>query len=335
VIVIGGRFLLLPLLRVVATTQMREMFTASSLLIVIAIALLMQAVGMSMALGTFLAGVLLANSEYRHALETDLEPFKGLLLGLFFIAIGMSVDLALMQSHWKILMALVVGFVLAKLFILCGLGRLFRIPKAQQLFFAITLSQGGEFAFVLSNAAEAQGIVPSEVAALLVAVVALSMMSTPVLLIFHDRWVEPYFSRGKQPAFDAPEDEGNPVIIAGFGRFGQIVGRLLNAHRIGVTVLDHDPIHIDTIRKFGHKVFYGDATRLDLLRLAGAGEAQLLIIAIDDKEKAIELHELNARRAREGVYDQWVKRSFAALGELKPARYAKNERAEGVIDAIR
>ena len=289
VIVVGGRFLLLPLLRIVATTQMREMFTASALLIVIAIALLMQAVGMSMALGTFLAGVLLANSEYRHALETDLEPFKGLLLGLFFIAIGMSVDLALIRSHWKILLALVAGFVLAKLVILWGLGRLFRIPKAQQLFFAITLSQGGEFALVLSNAAQAQGIVPTEVAALLVAVVALSMMSTPILLIFHDRWVEPYFFRGKKPAFDAPENEGNPVIIAGFGRFGQIVGRLLNAHRIGVTVLDHDPIHIDTIRKFGHKVFYGDATRLDLLRSAGAEHAKILVVAIDDVEHSLRL----------------------------------------------
>jgi glutathione-regulated potassium-efflux system ancillary protein KefC len=288
-IVVGGRFLLLPLLRFVATTQLREIFTASALLIVIAIALLMKGVGMSMALGTFLAGVLLAESEYRHALEADLEPFKGLLLGLFFIAIGMSVDLALIRNHWQTLAVLVAGFVLVKLLVLWGLGRLFEVPKAQHLFFAISLSQGGEFAFVLNNTAQAQGILPADIANLLVAVVALSMMATPVLLALHDRWVEPFFSGRWKPAYDAPEDEGNPVIIAGFGRFGQLVGRLLTAHRIGVTVLDHDPVHIDTIRKFGHKVFYGDATRLDLLRAAGVEQAKIIVVAIDNVEHSIRL----------------------------------------------
>jgi glutathione-regulated potassium-efflux system ancillary protein KefC len=287
-IVLGGHLLLRPLLRFVASTGMREIFTAFALLIVIAIALLMRSAGMSMALGTFLAGVLLAESEYRHALESDLEPFKGLLLGLFFIAIGMSVNLALILSHWKILAALMAGFVLAKMLILGGLARWFGIPRAQQPFFAITLSQGGEFAFVLNSTAESQGILPAEIAGVLVAVVALSMMTTPLLLILHDRWIEPRLGRNK-PAYDTPEAEGNPVIIAGFGRFGQIVGRLLGAHRIGLTILDHDPVHIETIRRYGHKVFYGDATRLDLLRAAGADQAKFIIVAIDDMEHSLKL----------------------------------------------
>jgi glutathione-regulated potassium-efflux system ancillary protein KefC len=287
-IVVVGRYLLRPALRYVAATYMREIFTASALCIVLAVGLLMQTVGMSMALGTFLAGVLLAESEYRHALETDLEPFKGLLLGLFFIGIGLSIDLELIRAHWRILLALVVGFVGLKLLVLLGLAKAFGIPKAQRGFFAITLSQGGEFAFVLTNTAQAEGIVPAEAAGLLTAVVALSMMTTPLLLLAHDRLAAPYFS-GRRPDFDAVEDEGNPVIIAGFGRFGQIVGRLLSANRIGVTVLDHDPVHIETIRKFGHKVFYGDATRLDLLRSAGAEQAKIIVVAIDDIEQSLKL----------------------------------------------
>ncbi|MGZ9057170.1 NAD-binding protein, partial [Methylomagnum sp.] len=153
-------------------------------------------------------------------------------------------------------------------------------------FFAMLLSQGGEFAFVLNTTAQAQGIIPADIADLLAAVVALSMMTTPFLLSLHGRWIEPFFSGTRKPAYDAPEDEGNPVIVAGFGRFGQIIGRLLAAHRIGVTILDHDPIHIDTIRRFGHKVFYGDATRLDLLRAAGAEQAKLIIVAIDAVRQA-------------------------------------------------
>lgn len=290
-IILGGRVLLRPLLRFVAASDMREIFTAFALLIVIAIALLMKNAGMSMALGTFLAGVLLAESEYRHALESDLEPFKGLLLGLFFIAIGMTVDLNLIVAQWKLLGLLVTGFVLVKLGILGALSRLFGVPPAQRPFFAITLSQGGEFAFVLNSTAESQGILPPDVAGVLVAVVALSMMTTPLLLILHDRWIEPRLGRNK-PAYDTPEDEGNPVIIAGFGRFGQIVGRLLSAHRIGLTILDHDPVHIETIRRYGHKVFYGDATRLDLLRAAGADKAKFIIIAIDDVEHSLKLVEL-------------------------------------------
>jgi glutathione-regulated potassium-efflux system ancillary protein KefC len=288
-IVIGGRFLFLPLLRFVADTQLREIFSASALFIVVAIALLMHTVGMSMALGTFLAGVLLANSEYRHALETDLEPFKGLLLGLFFIAIGMSVDVDLIRANAGILLLLVVGFVAVKMVVLWGLAKAFALPSAQRAFFAITLSQGGEFAFVLNSTAQTQGILPPETAGLLVAVVAVSMMTTPFLLIFHDRWLAPRYAGADKPAYDHPENEGNQVIIAGFGRFGQIVGRLLSANRIEATVLDHDPVHIETIRKFGHKVFYGDATRIDLLHAAGAGQARILVVAIDDVEHSLRL----------------------------------------------
>ena len=288
-IIIGGRWALVPLLRFVAATRLREIFTASALFIVIAIALLMHTAGMSMALGTFLGGVLLANSEYRHALETDLEPFKGLLLGLFFIAIGLSIDLDLIRAHWALLLLIVTGVVSAKAIVLWGLARWFGVPSSQRLFFAITLSQGGEFAFVLNSAARGEGLLPDDIAALLVAVIALSMMTTPLLLLAYDRWVAPRLSKVGAPPFETPEAQGHPVLIAGFGRFGQIVGRLLSAQRVGVTVLEHDPSQIETIRKFGHKVFYGDATRLDLLHSAGAAHAKLLIVAIDDVEQALRL----------------------------------------------
>lgn len=285
-IVFGGRVLLRPLLRYVAATELREIFTATALLIVILIALLMGKVGMSMALGTFLAGVLLAESEYRHALEADLEPFKGLLLGLFFIAIGMTVDLHLILVNWRILALAVVLLVLVKVGVVWGLSRIFDIPLAQRPFLAFLLSQGGEFAFVLNHTAETAGVLTPTISNGLMAVVALSMMTTPLVLILHDRFLQPLLA-GPRPAYDQPEAEGNPVIIAGIGRFGQIVARLLSAQGFGLTVLDHDPIHIETLRRYGLKVFYGDATRIDLLERAGADEAKLLIVAIDDIEQSL------------------------------------------------
>ena len=288
-LVVAGRFLMRPVLRIIAKTDMREIFTAFALLLVIAIGLLMQMVGMSMALGTFMAGVLLADSEYRHALESDLEPFKGLLLGLFFIAVGMSVDFGVLLAQPLRILSFVALFLAIKTAILYGLSKRFEIPRAQQALFAFLLSQGGEFAFVVFGAAATAEIFSPETASILVVVVALSMVVTPLLLLAHDRLIAPAFRGGKQRDADAIEAQENHVIIAGFGRFGQIVGRLLHANRIGLTVLDHDPDQIDLLRTFGFKVFYGDVTRTDLLHAAGAAKAQALVVAIDDVEDSLAL----------------------------------------------
>ena len=291
-IVLGGRFVLRPLFRVIAGTRVREIFTAFSLLLVIGIALLMQAVNLSMALGTFLAGVLLAESEYRHALESDIEPFKGLLLGLFFISVGMSVDFGLLLERPVAVALLVGGLVAVKVGVLWMLARGYGLPRSQHVFFAAVLSQGGEFAFVLFSVAVAAGVLSSGLSGLLIGVVAISMMTTPLLLIVNERLVEPRFATHEERPADAIEDARDPVIIAGFGRFGQIVGRLLHANGIGTTILDHDPEHIETVRRFGFKVFYGDAGRLDLLRAAGAEHARLLVLAVDDRAESLRIIDL-------------------------------------------
>ena len=291
-IVVGGRFVLLPLMRLIAATGLREIFTAFSLLLVIATGLLMEAVGMSMALGAFLAGVLLAESEYRHALESDIEPFKGLLLGLFFIAVGMSIDFGILLRDPLMITVMALGLVAIKMVILTVLGRLYGLPGQQLPLFALVLSQGGEFAFVLFSVAQATGVFPADITDTLIVTVALSMLTTPLLMVVHDKFIAPRLDRTPAPPMDEMEDEGNKVIIAGFGRFGQIVGRLLHANGIDATVLEHDPNHIETLRRFRFKVFYGDAHRLDLLRAAGAERARLLVVAIDEPDGALRLVEL-------------------------------------------
>ncbi len=288
-VVVGGRYLVRPALRFIARTDMREMFTAFALLLVVGIALMMDAVGLSMALGTFLAGVLLADSEYRHALEADLEPFKGLLLGLFFMAVGMSIDFAVLaRSPWLVL-GLVAAFVVAKTALLALLARYFAIARGQRLLFALLISQGGEFAFVVFGVAGTAGLLPRATEALLVLVVALSMVATPLLLLAYDRLVAPRLGSGKARPDEAITPQHNPVLIAGFGRFGQIVGRLLYTQGVGVTVLDHDPDQIEFLRQYGFKVFYGDATRLDLLEAAGIADARILVVAIDGMDESLEL----------------------------------------------
>ncbi|QQX84203.1 glutathione-regulated potassium-efflux system protein KefC [Cupriavidus necator] len=288
-VVVGGRYLVRPALRFIARTDMREMFTAFALLLVVGIALMMDAVGLSMALGTFLAGVLLADSEYRHALEADLEPFKGLLLGLFFMAVGMSIDFAVLaRSPWLVL-GLVAAFVVAKTALLALLARYFAIARGQRMLFALLISQGGEFAFVVFGVAGTAGLLPRETEALLVLVVALSMVATPLLLLAYDRLVAPRLGSGKARPDETITPQHNPVLIAGFGRFGQIVGRLLYTQGVGVTVLDHDPDQIEFLRQYGFKVFYGDATRLDLLEAAGIADARILVVAIDGMDEGLEL----------------------------------------------
>ncbi len=295
-LVLGGRTILRPILRIIARTGMREIFTAFALLLVIGIGLIMHAVGMSMAMGTFIAGVLLADSEYRRALEADLEPFKGLLLGLFFMAVGMTVDFGVLFSHPLTVLAMLVGFLAIKILVLYLLGMRLGVPANQRPMFAILLAQGSEFAFVVFGAAATAKVFSAETSAMLVLVVALSLMSTPLLLILHDKLLAPRLaSRGEREADEIEEREGH-VIIAGFGRFGQIVGRLLRAHQIPLTVLDHDPDQVDLLRRFGLEVFYGDATRLDLLRAARADQARALVVAIDGVEESLKLVEV-AREA--------------------------------------
>ncbi len=288
-VIIGGRYVLRPVLRFVASLHSQELFTATALLVVVGTALLMAQVGLSMALGAFLAGVLLADSEYRHELEADIEPFKGLLLGLFFIAVGMSVNLGLLAQAPLRVAALVVGLVLLKALVLFGLG--FRVFKSQEpsLSLAVAISQGGEFAFVLFGLAVGFRVMDPAMSDLLVGVVSVSMAVTPLLFAAYDKLVRPRLRRAeKQRAFDVSPEEDQPVIIAGLGRVGQVVARLLRARRIGFTALDINAEHIQFITKFGNThVFYGDASRLELLRAARADKARVFVLAIDDVEASV------------------------------------------------
>jgi monovalent cation:proton antiporter-2 (CPA2) family protein len=297
-IVLIGQFLVRPLFRWIASTRLRELFTAAALLLVIGIALLMTKVGLSPALGTFLAGVVLAESEYRHELESDIEPFKGLLLGVFFIAVGASIDFGLITTRPGLMAGLVGALLAVKFLVLFVLGRLFRMGLDQNLLFAFALAQGGEFAFVLFSFATQQGVIAGEVANPLVAVVALSMAVTPVLMVMNEKLLQPRFGTRERPEGEADEiDEQNAAIIAGFGRVGSIVGRFLRANGVSTTVLEYDSDHVELLRRLGLKAFYGDASRYDLLRAAGMEKAKLIILAIDDHEKIVEMVETVRRHA--------------------------------------
>lgn len=281
-----GRFLTRPILRYVARTGVRELFGAFTLLLVLGIAALMAAAGISMALGAFLAGVLLAGSEYKHALETDIEPFRGLLMGLFFMAVGMSVDFGLLVSKPGVVLAILIGFQVIKLATLRAVAPALGVSPTQRWLIAVLLAQGGEFAFVVFGVARSARLLPGDWDALLTLAVALSMALTPILLLAHDRLLG---RRSREREADRIEDGGAQVIIAGFGRFGQIVGRLLFASGVKATVLDHDPDQIEALRPFGFRVYYGDAARLDLLHAAGAERATLLVCAIDDPDTSVRL----------------------------------------------
>ena len=285
-LIAAGRLLVRPLLRYIAETRMREVFVAFSLFLVLGTAALSNAVGLSMGLGAFLAGVMLAESEYRHELELDIDPFKGLLLGLFFMAVGMSVDLALFARMPHVILGLALGLVALKIVLLFAMARLFGYCQPSDAgLFAVALSQAGEFAFVIFTAAA--HVLPAQTIAVLNATVALSMLTTPLLMVLYMRY-RAYAERRVERAADRIA-EANPVIIAGFGRFGQVVLRVLRGLGIRATVIDHDPQQIDTVRRFGWKAYYGDATRMDLLEAAGIGQAQLLLVAIDDAEAAMRL----------------------------------------------
>ena len=292
-VILAGRFLLGRIFRYIAATELREMFTATALLLVVGIALLMQKVGMSPALGAFLAGVVLADSEYRHQLETDIEPFKGLLLGLFFISVGAGIDFALIAGRPTVVALSVVGILVLKFAVLLAVSRFSRLEQTQRYLFAFALAQGGEFAFVLCSLATQNGVLTPDVANLVIASVALTMAAAPLLFTINDRVVQPRFATvlpEREP--DEIEERDNPVIVAGVGRFGHIVARLLRLNGFGTTVLDHDAEQVETLGRFGIKSYYGDATRLDLLRTAGAERARLFVIAIDHEEQALQIVDL-------------------------------------------
>jgi monovalent cation:proton antiporter-2 (CPA2) family protein len=292
VIVGGGRFLIRPVFRYIAGTKLREMFTAFALLLVVGIALLMQSVGLSPALGTFLAGVMLADSEFRHELESDIEPFKGLLLGIFFIAVGAGIDFALIRAEPLHIATWVAGLIVLKALVLFVIARFARLPGQDISLFSLAMAQGGEFCFVLLSFARGANVIPEPFAKSLNAVVALSMALTPLLFVVHEKLLLPRLQRREnEREADTIEDDGNPVIIAGFGRFGHVVGRLLKAHRIGTTVLDLDSEQVDFLRQLGLKLFYGDASRPDLLHAAGVSKAKVFILAIDDEEKSLSIVE--------------------------------------------
>jgi monovalent cation:H+ antiporter-2, CPA2 family len=290
-IVVAGRFFVRPALAAIARTGLRELFTAAALLLVIGIALLMTQVGLSPALGTFLAGVVLANSEYRHELESDIEPFKGLLLGLFFIAVGASIDFGLILAQPLLIVGLVLAIVALKFAVLFALARVFRLGFDQSLLLAFALPQVGEFAFVLFSFANSEGVLNAAITSPLVAAVAISMALTPLLLLINERLVDPYVGTrtAEQQRKADSIDEQSPVIIAGFGQFGATVGRLLRANDVPITVLEIDSDRVDLSRRLGLKVYYGDATRHDLLAIAGAAQARLLVIAVDSPERTLDL----------------------------------------------
>jgi monovalent cation:proton antiporter-2 (CPA2) family protein len=285
-VIVGGHYLLRPVLRRVAATEIPELFTATGLLIVIGTALLMDAVGVSMALGAFMAGMLLADSEYRHELEADIEPFKGLLLGLFFISVGMSINLDLIAESPVTAIGLTVGLLACKGAVLYTLGRLWKLKPMSAKDLACVLPQGGEFAFVIFTTAVAAGVLPIATSELLIVVVGLSMAATPIIGVINERLTK-MAKNSDEPVYDNPPADEGHVIIAGFGRFGQIVGRVLAGRKIAFTALDISADQVDFVKRYGSKIYYGDASRLDLLRAAKAHEARAFVLAIDDVEASL------------------------------------------------
>jgi len=289
VIGFGSRYLSRPVFDYIARTRSHELFIAASLLLVFAITWAMNLVGLSAALGTFLAGVVLADSRYRHELEANIEPFKGLLLGLFFIAVGAGIDLQLVVEKPVFILVGLVGLMVLKFLVLNILARVFGLALGDRLLFSVVLAQGGEFAFLLASFALQNQVLDAETVQLLIVIVVLSMAATPLLVIVFEKGVQPALARRftSAPEPDGPEDHGHPVIIAGYGRFGQVVDRLLRVSGFETTLLDHDAGQIEMAGRFGGQVFYGDASRVELLQAAGAARARLLIVAFSHREKAV------------------------------------------------
>lgn len=288
-ILITGKYACGPVFREIAATRLREVFVAAALSLVIGTSVLMLAVGLSPALGAFLAGVVLSGSEFRHELESDIEPFKGLLLGIFFISIGASLNFSLIGKHFIFISLTVIALMLSKWLILLLISKVFRIAKADRSLFAVALAQGGEFAFILFQLAKSNGVLPSSIIELLISSVAISMFLTPVAFILHEKFVTKEPEEKPIQAHDPITQNGQKVILAGFGRLGTDVGRFLLSAGIKPIIIDHDVNNVNILRKFGFEVYYGDITRLDLLESAGANEAELLIVAIGAAKNSTKL----------------------------------------------
>ncbi|NNE87197.1 MAG: potassium transporter [Silicimonas sp.] len=313
-VIAGGSFLTRPVFRFIAMAGLRELFVATALLMVVGIALLMSLVGLSPALGTFLAGVVLANSEYRHELESDIDPFRGLLLGLFFMTVGAAINFSLLFDNLALILGLTVGLMVIKGIVLFILGTVFGLRASDRWLLTLGLAQAGEFGFVLLSFTVANSVIPQSVSELLLLVIALSMLLTPALFILYDKMIAPRYVTSEERETD--EVDAGKIIIAGFGRVGGLVDRILRAAGENTTVIDFSSQQIDTMRTFGAKVFYGDATRPDLLAAAGIAEAKVLVIALDDQEQITELvkyarqnypdlHIVARARNRHHVYELW------------------------------
>lgn len=287
-LVVSSRFFMRPLFRIIASTRTREIFTAATLFIVLGVATLMEKIGLSAALGSFVAGVLLADSEYRHELEANLEPFKNLLMGLFFIAVGMGVSLELIASKPVLLFSMAIGYLILKSFIIYGIGRLNKLNHENSKLMALNISQGGEFAFVIFGIAVTFNLASEETALMLTAVVSLTMVMSPIFNIINERLQIRMCKDHKiHPQYDLITNESPEIIVAGLGRMGQIFARILNAQKIPFVSIDHDSEQIESLRKFGHKVYYGDASRVEILEAAGAKTAKYIILALDDVEASM------------------------------------------------
>ena len=314
-VVAGGAFLTDPIFRFVSRARLRELFVMTALMIVLCIALLMSMVGMSPALGTFLAGVVMANSEFRHELESDIDPFRGIFLGIFFITVGASINFSLLSQNLSLVLGLTLGLIVLKIVILYTLARFFKVAGGDKWLFSLGLAQAGEFGFVLLSFTVTNAVIPKEVADILLLIVALSMLLTPALFILYDRIIAPNYSR--EQTHDADEiDSDAKIIIAGHGRFGGIVNRTLSGAGFETTVVDYSSEQLSMLRSFGIRVYYGDATRHDLLKAAGIDHAQILVIAIDDKQAITQLtrhvcksyphvHVIARAIDRNHVYDLW------------------------------
>ncbi|QIB35580.1 monovalent cation:proton antiporter-2 (CPA2) family protein [Ancylobacter pratisalsi] len=289
-LVVAGRYLLDPMFRILGKARAREVMTAAALFVVLGAALAMQLGGLSMAMGAFLAGVLLSESSFRHQLEADIEPFRGILLGLFFLGVGMALDLHVIVANWHLIALAVVSYMVLKMLGIYAIARLFRVSNREGIERAVLMAQGGEFAFVLYAAATVVGIIDAEANAILTATIIVSMALTPILIILHDRLMPK-----AQPSMDGIDEVDSlsaSVLLVGFGRFGQIVSQPLLAHSCSISIIESDPDMIREARDFGFKVYYGDGTRLDILHAAGASEAQLIVVAANDPESVVKTVEL-------------------------------------------
>lgn len=327
----AGRLFLRPIFRFIAKSKVRETFTAMALLLVIGAALLMEWLGLSPALGAFIAGVVLADSEYRHQLERDIEPFKALLLGLFFISVGMSLNFVTLGEQPVMIAAIVIGLLGLKFMVLYLIGAVFKLVQSSRIIFAALLCQAGEFGFVLFQFAAQEGALSTEMREVLTAVIAITMALTPLIILFYDKVLAPRFATQSLTG-EPPQNDHNPVLILGFGRVGQLAGRLLQTQNIGTTIIDNDGDHIELLKPFGHRVYYGEASDVDLLNTAGAAEAKVIIVAIDDRDKATKaVHEIKVHFPHVKIVARARNRShlFDLLAE--DVHFAERETARGSL----